>query len=81
MGAPGKRTATEVYEKKLESLDMLIQGDHYHWKGSQPTMFAIHDSSYEFEPLRFTRRQIRGLKAYGKAATKNMTAAGSMSST
>ena len=72
VGGKGKRTATEVYEKKIESLDILIEGDHYHWKGTVPASYAIHDSSYEMDPIEFSRRHIEGLRAYGSGVQQNI---------
>lgn len=63
-------SAGEVYTRVNVANGLNVEGDHYHWKGSEQTMFAIHTSSYDMTPLKATKKIIKSLKSYSEAASE-----------
>ena len=58
----GAKSTGEIYVETLAKQGILVQGDHYHWKSSDPFMLAIHSKGLNMHPVEFTRRQIAALK-------------------
>lgn len=61
-GKNGNKSSGEIYDETLVKLGISVEGDHYHWKGSQPFMLAIHSKAIGMHPIEFTQKQIFAIK-------------------
>lgn len=70
-GSGSTPSAGEVYVRALQDEGLSVESDHFHWKGSNSTMFAIHHASYKKSPREFLEGTLRALSAYADAAKAN----------
>ena len=63
-GVNGSKSSGAVYEDALVRSGITIDGDHYHWKASQPFMLAIHTSAIGMHPIEFVRKTIAALNQF-----------------
>lgn len=66
-GVNGSPSAAEVYVRTLQDEGLSVEGDHYHWKGTDHAMYAIHHASYTKSPKHFLRSTIKAMQAYSNA--------------
>lgn len=65
-------SATEAYTNYLQRNGIFVQGDHYHWKGMTPNMYAIHSARTDMCPLDFSDISVAALAEYARVATLNL---------
>jgi len=73
-GVGGSLSATEAYTHFLHLNGIFVQGDHYHWKGMVPCMYAIHSSNMGMDPVLFSMITVDALFEYAVVATLNLNA-------
>lgn len=70
-GVLGSPSAAEAYTNYIAKNDIFVQGDHYHWKGTVPNMYAIHIARSGMDPILFSQITNKALAEYTRVANIN----------
>jgi len=60
-GKNGSKSSGEIYTETIIQSGISVEGDHYHWKGANPPMLAIHSKSIGMHPIEFAQKVSQAL--------------------